>query len=92
MGGFTPINLDHKDAEPNEQNSMGLPLTTSSKIQIFFEILEITVTEIEDRLKGDILWKMIAIIQTSWFIIHCIAHGQQWLALTELELVTLLPV
>jgi len=32
---------------------------------------------------------LIAILQTTWFILQCIARGQQKLTLTELELVTL---
>ena len=49
----------------------------------------ITAAEIQDRAKGDFLSKSIAILQTSWFIIQCIARGVQGLAITELELVTL---
>ena len=49
----------------------------------------ITAAEIQDRAKGDFLSKSIAILQSSWFIVHCIARGIQGLAITELELVTL---
>ena len=49
----------------------------------------ITAAEIQDRAKGDFLSKSIANLQTSWFIIQCIARGIQGLAITELELVTL---
>lgn len=49
----------------------------------------ITSRQIEDRSKGDGLSKLIAILETLWFIAHCIARGFQGLALTELELVTL---
>ena len=54
-----------------------------------FEFPDISEADIQDRSKGDILFKLIAILQTTWFIIQCIARGQQGLALTELELVTL---
>jgi len=54
-----------------------------------FEFPETTEADIQDRSKGDVLFKLIAILQTSWFIIQCIARGLQGLALTELELVTL---
>jgi len=88
MGGFTLIDPNRKDAKPNEQN--GVVLTFDYfKQNPNINIPEITVAEIEDRSKGDALWKIIAIVQTSWFIIQCIARGQQRLALTELELVTL---
>ena len=52
-------------------------------------IPKITAAAIADRSKGDALSKIIAILQTTWFIVQCIARGQQRLALTELELVTL---
>lgn len=45
--------------------------------------------DIKDRSKGDLLSMLIAISQTTWFLLQCIARGQQKLALTELELVTL---
>ena len=56
------------------------------------EILEIiapTETELKDRGKSDTLTKIIVLVQTSWFIIQCIARGIQRLSLTELEIVTL---
>ncbi|KAJ3511836.1 hypothetical protein NLJ89_g3870 [Agrocybe chaxingu] len=49
----------------------------------------ITKEEIEDRSKADGLTKGIALLQTLWFILQCIARGAQKLALTELEIVTL---
>jgi len=51
--------------------------------------IPITVAEIEDRSKGDGLLKLIAILQSLWFITQCIARGVQGLALTQLEVVTL---
>jgi hypothetical protein len=49
----------------------------------------ITEKEIKDRSKGDALLKGFVILQTSWFVLQCIARGIQHLAVTELELVTL---
>src|SRR6266545_3037636 len=54
-----------------------------------FEFPDTTEEEIQDRSKGDALFKLIAMLQTTWFLIQCIARGQQRLALTELELVTI---
>ena len=53
-----------------------------------FEI-QITEDEISDRSKGDGLSKLIFILQSSWFIVQCIARHIQGLALTQLELTTL---
>jgi hypothetical protein len=52
-----------------------------------FEILT-TEYEIQGRAKGDFLSKAIAIFQTSWFSLQCIARWIQGLDLTELEVAT----
>lgn len=49
----------------------------------------ITEDDIRDRSKGDALSKGLVILQTSWFILQCIARWSQHLSVTELELVTL---
>ena len=54
-----------------------------------FEFPVLTSAGIKDRSKSDALAKLIVIIQSTWFILQCIARGHQKLALTELELVTL---
>ncbi|KAF8649495.1 hypothetical protein AX16_005764 [Volvariella volvacea WC 439] len=45
--------------------------------------------EIEDHGKGDMLSKSIVVLQTTWFVIQCIARRVEGLVLTEHELVTL---
>jgi hypothetical protein len=49
---------------------------------------KIAEKEIEDRSKGDILSKGLAVVQTGWFIAQCIARGAEHLAITELEIMT----
>ncbi|KAF8644494.1 hypothetical protein AX16_008434 [Volvariella volvacea WC 439] len=49
----------------------------------------ISEDEIQDKAKGDFLTKLVVVIQTSWFVIQCIARHAQGLAVTELELITL---
>ena len=51
--------------------------------------IRITEDEISNKSKGDELSKLIFILQTSWFIIQCIARHVQGLDLTQLELTTL---
>ncbi|KAF8659470.1 hypothetical protein AX16_001837 [Volvariella volvacea WC 439] len=63
-------------------------LETSSEIAID-KPPTIKKREIEDRGKGDVLSKAIVILQTSWFVVQCIARRVEGLYLTELELVTL---
>lgn len=63
----------------------------------FLELLEekkidlptITEEEILDRSKGDGLSRMIAIVQTLWFIIQFSLRRQQGLIVTEIEWLTL---
>ena len=88
MGGFSLVDPDRKYDDPAVQN--GTVLT----IDYFREnptvvMPDLSAADIEDRSKGDALSKVIAILQTTWFIFQCIARGKQRLALTELELVTL---
>ncbi|TFK59411.1 hypothetical protein BDN72DRAFT_865170 [Pluteus cervinus] len=45
--------------------------------------------QVQDRSKGDFLSKGLVALQTSWFVIECIARFQQHLPITELEVVTL---
>jgi hypothetical protein len=45
--------------------------------------------EIQDKSKGDFISKAVVILQTSWFVLQCIARGAQGLSITELELATI---
>jgi hypothetical protein len=49
----------------------------------------VTVEEIQDRSKGDGFSKTIALGQTLWFVVQCLARGAEHLDLTLIELVTL---
>ena len=48
-----------------------------------------TEAEIKDRGKSDWLAKSVVLLQTSWFVIQCIARGIKHLPVTHLEIVTL---
>jgi hypothetical protein len=48
----------------------------------------ISKMEIQDKSKGDFISKAVVILQTSWFVMQCIARGVQGLPITELELAT----
>ena len=47
-----------------------------------------TKTEIQDRGKSDWLAKSLVLLQTSWFIMQCIARAREHLPVTHLEIVT----
>jgi hypothetical protein len=49
----------------------------------------ISVDEIKDRSKRDVLSKGFAVLQTTWFITQCIARAVYGLTITELEIATL---
>ena len=89
MGGFSLVDPAKVDAAPSEQKGTVLTLKFFKENYQKLPKIRVTAIDIEDRSKGDALSKIIAILQTTWFIIQCIARGQQRLALTELELVTL---
>lgn len=90
MGGFSLVDRDQKEVEPSKQNEIVLTFDYFKEHpEIDSAIREITAAEIVDRSKGDALTKVIAILQTTWFIIQCITRHIQRLSLTELELVTL---
>ena len=48
-----------------------------------------TKAEIEDKGKGDWLAKSLVLLQTSWFVMQCIARAIDHLPVTPLEIVTL---
>jgi len=92
MGGITLVDPDLRNTNPKDQNGQVLTVDRFKELikRPGFDLPDIPEEgDIEDRSKGDVLFKLIAILQTSWFIIQCIARSQQRLALTELELVTL---
>ncbi|EEB96534.1 hypothetical protein MPER_04319, partial [Moniliophthora perniciosa FA553] len=52
--------------------------------------IDINEEEIRSNLNhGDALSKVIAVVQTGWFIIQCIARPVEGLALTQIEIITL---
>src|SRR6266540_86755 len=96
MGGISTVDPSFENSA--ERDPHGSVITTErykevtqtqSGAMLNLKLRKISEEDIKDRSKGDFLSKLIAIVQTTWFILQCIARGQQRLALTELELVTL---
>ena len=54
-----------------------------------FEFTMPTEEEIKDKGKSNWLAKALVLIQTTWFVVQCIARAIQHLPVTELEIVTL---
>lgn len=49
----------------------------------------ITEEDIWDKSKGDFITKLLVLLQTTWFIVQCIARWMAKLQVTELEVITL---
>src|SRR5260370_26621639 len=93
MGGISTVDPSFENDGRVDPRSPVLTferyIKTEERERLDRKLRKISEEDIKDRSKGDILSKLIAILQTTWFILQCIARGQQKLTLTELELVTL---
>src|SRR5260221_3286204 len=95
MGGISTVDPSVEEDGQVDPRSPVLTFERYTKInsnereRLDRKLRKISEEDIKDRSKGDILSKLIVILQTTWFILQCIARGQQKLTLTELELVTL---
>jgi hypothetical protein len=100
MGGFQLFERsDQPSPDASEQNDyfkhgvghfvriLGFKDVLQHKLETIIPF--ITEKEIKDKGKSDGISKVIVLLQTSWFIIQCIARGIKHLPLTELEIVTL---
>ena len=83
MGGF--VLFEGEDAKGVLSPGRFSRLLLAKKIE--FPI--ITVEEIQDRSKGDGFSKTIALGQTLWFVVQCLARRAEHLDLTLVELLTL---
>ncbi|KAJ3561654.1 hypothetical protein NP233_g10066 [Leucocoprinus birnbaumii] len=74
------------------RNGQPFALTSSDLIEYASDLsnpIYISEDEINDKSKGDFFTKLIVVIQTTWFIVQCVARWVQRLHVTELEIVTL---
>ena len=95
MGGITTVDPVFNDDDSEVPHGQLLTLerytqlTAGAQGNPPFKLPKITVADIKDRSKSNFLSKLVTIVQTTWFILQCIARHRRHLALTELELVTL---
>ncbi|KAJ3570428.1 hypothetical protein NP233_g4404 [Leucocoprinus birnbaumii] len=74
------------------RNGQPFTSTSSDLIEYASDVsnpIYISEDEINDKSKGDFFTKLIVVIQTTWFIVQCVARWVQRLHVTELEIVTL---
>ena len=103
MGGFHLFQRSSREAENNylavlhEDDNPLYPLDSSNFFSGILNLTDIDVTsftvptkeEIEDKGKSDWLAKSLVLLQTSWFVMQCIARAIEHLPITHLEIVTL---
>ena len=65
------------------------PLGANDLLRYAESIVMPTKVEIKDKGKSDWLAKSLVLLQTSWFVIQCIARAREHLPVTHLEIVTL---
>ncbi|THU87511.1 hypothetical protein K435DRAFT_762567 [Dendrothele bispora CBS 962.96] len=73
--------LSESSGEPSEPKCL-------AEFLIQHKYIDITEDEINDKSKTDFLTKSIAVVQTTWFILQCIARVTEGLVVTDLEFVT----
>jgi hypothetical protein len=83
MGGFELYNSNGEPLYPLDFENIEELVQRGA-----IDFPSITEKEIEDKSKGDVISKGLAVIQTGWFIAQCIARGAEHLAITELEIMT----
>ncbi|TFK70477.1 hypothetical protein BDN72DRAFT_535845 [Pluteus cervinus] len=85
MGGLEAIYPDGRREVLHTFKMDGYLLTN----RIDADELRFPKKQVQDRSKGDFLSKGLVALQTSWFVLECVARFQQHLPITELEVVTL---
>ncbi|KDQ55325.1 hypothetical protein JAAARDRAFT_114003, partial [Jaapia argillacea MUCL 33604] len=84
MGGFMQV-----EVRGRQEILLGLVLPDIHNGHDRQEYLLVSETQIQDRSKCDALSKSLVLLQTSWFILQCIAHAIEGLPITPLEITTL---
>ena len=95
MGGFHLFKRSSEEMGNNhrctsEEDDKPLhPLMASDLLRYSKSFTMPTEAEIKDRGKSDWLAKSLVLVQTSWFVMQCIARAIEHLPVTHLEIVTL---
>ena len=81
----------HEDDNPlHPLDSLDFFLEHEDRTDIDFTSFTVpTEEEIKDKGKSDWLAKSLVLLQTSWFVMQCIARAKEHLPITHLEIVTL---
>ncbi|THU93045.1 hypothetical protein K435DRAFT_670963, partial [Dendrothele bispora CBS 962.96] len=79
-----------RDQIESQNLSSGEPSEPKCLVEFLIQhkYIDITEDDITARSKTDFLTKVIAVVQTTWFILQCIARVAEGLVVTDLETVT----
>ena len=96
MGGFhlfehSPEEMSNNDRGISQDDKPLHPLQASdlADCDLYESFVMPTEAEIEDRGKSDWFAKLLVLLQTTWFVMQCIARVREHLPITHLEIVTL---
>ena len=94
MGGFHLFERSSRETNDDDrcilQDDKPLhPLDANDLLRYSESIIMPTEEEIRDRGKSDWLAKSLVLLQTSWFVMQCIARAIRHLPITHLEIITL---
>ena len=95
MGGFHLFERssekqgDSQNFSQEDDNPLHPLLASDLMLDDIYSFTMLTKAEIKDKGKSDWLTKSLVLLQTSWFVMQCIARGIKHLPVTHLEIVTL---
>ena len=94
MGGFhlferSSEKMSDAQTMSQEDDDPLHPLLASDLASDTYSFTMLTEAEIKDKGKSDWLAKSLVLLQTSWFVMQCIARAVKHLPVTHLEIVTL---
>ncbi|KAF8970948.1 hypothetical protein BDZ97DRAFT_1753716 [Flammula alnicola] len=84
MGGFTLCDNEGTTGRPVDMEYLEDAVALGE-----MDWPDISEEDILDKSNGDYFTKGVVVLQTTWFVVQCLARGIMGLAITELELVTL---
>ena len=95
MGGFhlfersSEKQSDSQNFSQEDDNPLHPLLASDLMLDDIYSFTMPTKAEIKDKGKSDWLAKSLVLLQTSWFVMQCIARAVEHLPVTHLEIVTL---
>lgn len=83
------VPLPPMDGWKRDNSSPVHPLSIDDLHPDIHDFIVPTIEEIKDKSKSDWLAKTLVVLQTTWFVVQCIARAIERLPITQLEVVTI---